>query len=148
MSCEGIRCSLLQAIINLFISLRYGWRLHTGSTHLSLSLSLSAPQLLTHCKASTMHTHTNAHKRWHLLLLWLPNGEMKSYFSLQITDCQSNKWICSLQWWEIDLIFGFKFIFLWAGIEIESGSLCYAGIVKMSVPTVCWVYLDLHLHAH
>lgn len=52
---------------------------------------------------SHMQTHTHTH--WHLWLQWLPSGEMKSYFCFQITDCQSNKWICSHQRREIDILF-------------------------------------------
>lgn len=80
-------------------------------SHNSLSLflppnSFSSP-ILYHTQA---HTHTHRH----LWLQWLPSGEMKSYFCFQITDCQSNKWICSHQRCEIDVLFSnFNLFSLW-----------------------------------
>lgn len=71
---------------------------------LTLSSSLLPPCFLTH-SPTCRHMHTRTHTDWHLWLQWLPSGEMKSYFCFQITDCQSNKWICSHQRREIDILF-------------------------------------------
>lgn len=80
----------------------------TGSAHCSLPVflppSLAVPRLLTYCIARR-RTQTNTHTHWHLWLQWLPSSGMKSYFCFQITDCQSNKWICSHQRCEIDILF-------------------------------------------
>ena len=103
--CEGLLWIPLQVIINLFISLRHGYRAHYGvSPQFSLSLLLPPCSLSSDILYYT-HTHIHAHTHWHFWLQWLPSGEMKSYFCFQITDCQSNKWICSHQQCEIDILF-------------------------------------------
>lgn len=76
-----------------------GHTVRETSAYSSRSLFLP-PCFLTYC-LTCRHTHTY----WHLWLQWLPSGEMKSYFCFQITDCQSNKWICSHQRREIDILF-------------------------------------------
>lgn len=91
----------LQVIINLFIFLRHGYRAHyrvCPQFSFLPSFSVSYLDILSSIQARR-HAHT------HLWLQWLPSSEMKSYFCFQIIDCQSNKWICSHQRCEIDILF-------------------------------------------
>lgn len=90
--------SPLQVIINLFIFLRRGYGARGGlGPHFSFPPSFSVSYLFDILSSIQAHRH--------LWLQWLPSSEMKSYFCFQITDCQSNKWICSHQRCEIDILF-------------------------------------------
>lgn len=79
----------------------------------------------------SFHTRFHIHNNWHLWLQWLPVAEMKSYFCFQITDCQSNKWICSHQRCKIDILFSnFNLFFLW-------------GLLSCGAATHAIVFLDI-----
>lgn len=94
-----------------------------------------------------VHTHTH----WHLWLQWLPTSKMKSYFCFQITDCQSNKWICSHQRREIDVLFSNFNLFSCEGRCLvglpltQLFSTILLAIRQWDVATVCEKGLIFHL---
>lgn len=102
MSYEGRRWSLWQAIINLFISLRHGWRLHYR-VHLLLSLSRS----LNSIASDTLQCKFNADKRRHLWIPWLINEIIFLFANNRLSNQEM-----SLLLFKLDLISRFQFIFL------------------------------------